>query len=558
MENLTVLEHIGNAFAFIGGLGMFLYGMSLMSAGLQKVAGTKMKDMLNNVTKKRIMGILIGAMITAIIQSSGATTVMVVGFVNAGILNLTQSVGVIMGANIGTTITAWIVSLDSLGEAATVLKPSFYAPLLVGIGAFLVMFSKKNSRRTWGDIIIAIGLLFVGLSTMSTGMSPYMKSEIVQNSFLTLGQNPLLGLLIGIVVTGLMQSSSASVGVLQTMAGYGIVPASVAVFICLGADIGSTFTALLSSMGASRPAKRAALINLLFNLFGVIFWGILIFIFFQIFPATQNIMMTSVYIAIFHTGFKVCNTTLFYPFAPKLVKIAEWLIPEKEEEKPVVEKDDVLMLVDERILNTPSFGISVMNDYVSKLGHICLDNITRGLDAVMYGKYELLPDIYATEKHIDAHVEELSNFMVKLSNAGLNDKQSTVVKDLMYTTIDLERVGDHAENLADLATKMQNQELKFSEPGLRDLEEMREVLIASLSNAVLAREKASVEHARACFHYEDEVNACEENLREKHIERLSRRECNSDTGIIFLDILTNLERVSDHAVNIAGYVKDEA
>lgn len=558
MGDLTVLDHIGNAFAFVGGLGMFLYGMSLMSAGLQKIAGSKMKDLLNNVTKKRIMGILIGAIITAIIQSSGATTVMVVGFVNAGILNLTQSVGVIMGANIGTTITAWIVSLDSLGTAAAALKPSFYAPLLVGIGAFLVMFSKKNSKRTWGDIIIAIGLLFVGLSTMSVGMSPYMKSDLVQSSFLTLGKNPLIGLLIGVVVTGLMQSSSASVGVLQTMAGYGVVPASVAVFICLGADIGSTFTALLSSMGASRSAKRAALINLLFNLFGVVIWGTLIFVFFQIMPQTQSFIMTSVYIAIFHTGFKVVNTTLFYPFAPKLVKLAEIIIPEKADEKPEVAPDDILMIVDERILNTPSLAITMMNNYVSQLGHICLDNITRGLDCVMYGKYELLQEIYETEKHIDKHVEDLSNFMVKISNIGLTDTQSNTVKDLMYTVIDMERVGDHAENLADLATRMKENELKFSEVGLRDLEQMREVLLGSLSNAVLAREKNSIEHARACFRYEDEVNMCEDRLREQHVERLARRECNPDTGIIFLDILTNLERVSDHAVNIAGYVKDEA
>lgn len=558
---MTVIETLTAIFGFVGGLGLFLYGMNLLSSGLQKAAGNRMKNLLNAVTSKRAMGVLVGAAITAIIQSSGATTVMVVGFVNAGILDLIQAVGVIMGANIGTTITAWIVSLDSLGNAAAALKPTFYAPLLIGIGAALIMFCKKRTKKTMGEIVIAIGLLFVGLSTMSLSMSPYMQSEAVQNVFLTIGSNPLIGILIGLVVTAIMQSSSASVGVLQTMAGYGIVPASTAVFICLGADIGSCFTAILSSAGASRNAKRAAMVNLLFNVIGVAIWGTLLFVFFRIFPSFAAYIMSSVAIALFHSGFKLVNTGLFFPFANKLVLLSELMIPDRKGaagKEAAQGGNDVPMIMDDRILNTPSLAIQAMNQYVAQLGEICLENVIRGLDAVMYAKYDLMETVYDTEKHIDNHVADLSDFLLKLSNDGLTDRQSMLVKDLMYTVIDMERIGDHAENLADLAEKMRDGDRQFSDSGLKDLERMRDALVGSLSNAVYARQTGNLVQVHNVFRYEDDVDALEEDLREKHMERLSKGECSFETGVIFLDVLTNLERISDHAVNIAGYVKDEA
>ena len=554
------INDVSNILGFLGGLGMFLYGMKLMAAGLQKAAGNKMKSLLEAATNKRIKAILVGALVTAIIQSSGATTVMVVGFVNAGILNLVQSVGVIMGANIGTTVTAWIVAMDSLGEAATLLKPAFYAPLMIGVGSAIIMFCKKHKKQTIGEIIIAIGFLFFGLTTMSASMNPYTGSDAFRNIFVTLGKNPLLGILIGLVVTGIMQSSSASVGVLQTLANLGAVNASTAVFICLGADIGSCFTAILSSAGASKNAKRAAVINLVFNTLGVVFWGILIYLFFRIFPSAQGYMMTGVTIAIFHSGFKIANTTLFYPFANRLVKISELIVRDGKEETPVIVENqrDNSMLLDDRILNTPSLAIQAVSNYVVKLGKICSENIKRSLDALMYGKYDLIDQVLDTEKHIDDHVANISDFLVKLSNDGLNDRQSRQIKNLMYTVIDLERVGDHAENIAELARKMQNGGYSFSELGVKDLEEMRVAVEGSVDNAVLARETGNIDMARNTFRYEDDVDSLEEEIREKHIERLSKHECSSETGVIFLNVLTNLERVSDHAVNIAGYVKDEA
>lgn len=538
---------------------MFLYGMKLLSGGLQKAAGERMKSLLNAVTNKRIKGIVVGAAVTAIIQSSGATTVMVVGFVNAGILSLLQSVGVIMGANIGTTVTAWIVALDSLGSAAAAFKPSFYAPLMIGVGAALVMFCKKHKKQTMGEIIISVGLLFFGLTAMSNSMEPYMKSQTVQEVFLTLGNNPFLGILIGLVVTAVMQSSSASVGVLQALARYGVVSAGTAVFICLGADIGSCFTAILSSAGASRNARRAAVINLLFNLIGVAIWGTLVFIFFKIFPAAQAYTMSGVTIAVFHTGFKVANTILFYPFANKLVKLSEIIIRDKKiPVQEVEEQRDNSMLLDDRILNTPSLAIQAVSNYIVKLGKICTENIKRSLDAVMYYKMENVSVVLDTEKHIDDHVANLSDFLVKLSNDGLTDRQSRQVKNLMYTVIDLERIGDHAENIAELAQKLEKDGLKFSEMGVRDLEDMRAAVEGSLESAVLSRESGNLDMVRRTFRFEDDVDAYEEEIRDKHIDRLASRECESETGVIFLNLLTNLERVSDHAVNIAGYVKDEA
>ncbi len=549
---------VANILGFAGGLGMFLYGMKLLSGGLQKVAGEKMKTLLSAVTNKRIMGILVGAAVTAIIQSSGATTVMVVGFVNAGIINLLQSVGVIMGANIGTTVTAWIVSLDSLGEAATALKPSFYAPLMIGVGAAFIMFCRKHKKQTMGEIILSIGLLFFGLTTMSGSMEPYMKSKAVQEMFLSLGSNPLFGILIGVVVTGVMQSSSASVGVLQTLAGFGVVNAPTAVFICLGADIGSCFTAILSSAGASKNAKRAAMINLLFNAIGVVIWGTLAFIFFKCFTPAESFIMSSVTIAMFHTGFKLVNTIAFYPFAGKLVKLAEFIVRDNKTERIVQqEKRDNTMLLDDRILNTPSLAIQAVTNHVVHLGQICQENIKRSLDALMYGKYELIDEVFDTEKHIDDHVANLSDFLVKISNDGLTDRQSRQVKNLMYTVIDLERIGDHAENIAESAQKMQKDTRKFSEYGIEDLKSMREAVEGAIENAVAAREHMNVDCAELAFRFEDKVDELEEEIRERHIERLSRNECASETGVIFLNTLTNLERVSDHANNIAGYVKDE-
>ena len=551
-----------NVLSLLGGLALFLYGMNAMGDGLAKLSGGKMEKILEKLTTTKAKGVLLGAGVTTVIQSSSATTVMVVGFVNSGSMKLRQAVGIIFGANIGTTITAWILSLSGIQSDnffIRLLKPSSFSPVLAVIGVAFLLFSKKDKKKNIGSILVSFAVLMFGMEAMS-GAVEGLKNVPEFTHLFTMFSNPLLGILVGAVLTGIIQSSSASVGILQALCVTGAINFSSAIPLILGQNIGTCVTALISSIGASKNAKRAAVINLLFNTFGVIIWGTLIFIIFKIFPGLEGYIMSAVSIAIFHSGFKVVNTTLFYPIAGKLVDLSKLIIRDKEEtQAPSVEVEkDTTMLLDDRILNTPSLAIQAVSNYVIKLGKICSENLKRSLDAIMYNKYELIDAVFETEKHIDDHVANLSDFLVKISNDGLTDRQSRQVKDLMYTVIDLERVGDHAENLAELAGKLRDGNMKFSEVGVDDLKLMRAAVESSIDSAVAARETGNIDMVRKTFRYEDEVDSLEEEIRDKHIERLSKRECNSETGVIFLNILTNLERVSDHAINIAGYVKDEA
>ena len=327
------MEYFSTLFTFAGGIGMFLYGMNRMADGMQKTAGGKMKSLLGYLTRNRFLAVCVGALITAVIQSSGATTVMVVGFVNAGIMNLVQAVGVIMGANIGTTITAWIVSLGQLGEAAKAFSPSFYAPLLIGIGAFVSIIAKKDKSKIIGEIVVGVGLLFEGLELMSSSVSAYTDAPIFSNAFQVVGSNPLLGILIGIIVTAILQSSSASVGILQTLALNGVVTTNAAIYITLGQNIGSCVTALISSVGTSRTGKRAACIHLMFNVVGSLLFGVIAFVLFCIRPDIAVHNITPVEISIFHTLFNITCTTVMFPFAQLLVKISGIIIPEKNCDK---------------------------------------------------------------------------------------------------------------------------------------------------------------------------------------------------------------------------------
>jgi len=327
------ISDISNLFCFLGGLGMFLYGMSIMADGMQKTAGSRMSSFLGMLTNNRLMAIALGALITAIIQSSGATTVMVVGFVSAGVLNLVQAVGVIMGANIGTTITAWIVSMSQLGDAFEIMKPSFYAPLVIGVGALLVVFGKSQRKHTIGEILIGLGLLFTGLDFMSGSISPYTDAPVFSQAFALLGGNPLLGMVIGALVTAVLQSSSASVGILQTLAMNGIVTTNAAIYITLGQNIGSCVTAMLSSAGGSRTAKRAAVIHLTFNIIGAVVFGVGGFLLFTVRPDIAMSNITAVQISIFHTIFNLVNTAIQFPFANQLVGISGWVVKEKAEEE---------------------------------------------------------------------------------------------------------------------------------------------------------------------------------------------------------------------------------
>ncbi|MDD3252620.1 MAG: Na/Pi cotransporter family protein [Lachnospiraceae bacterium] len=554
------VNDISNVFGFIGGLGMFLYGMSIMADGMQKTAGSKMSSFLGMLTNNRLLAVGLGALITAIIQSSGATTVMVVGFVSAGVLNLTQAVGVIMGANIGTTITAWIVSMSQLGDAFEIMKPAFYAPCIIGIGALLLVFTKSQKKKTVGEIMIGLGLLFIGLDFMSGSISPYTDAPIFAKAFEVLGGNPLLGMLIGAVVTALLQSSSASVGILQTLAMNGIVTTNAAIYITLGQNIGSCVTAMLSSMGGSRTAKRAAVIHLTFNIIGAVLFGVLGFAVFALRPMLAASNISAVQISIFHTVFNLTNTALLFPFANQLVKLSGFVVKEKPEEVIPVEDDETAATfkhLDERIFESPAFAVETAALEVVHMGQITMENVKRALDAVIMENLDEVAYVYKTEKTIDNMEKMLTEYLIKVNNLSLTERQKKVVNNLFYSVSDIERIGDHAENLAEQAEYMAKHNLKFSETAMEDLRSISGSVIKSFDYAINARQTGNMDSVRKVSQYEDDVDNQEEELREKHIERLSDGKCEPSAGVVFLDIISNLERVSDHAYNLAGYVKDE-
>ena len=552
------VNDISSLFSFIGGLGMFLYGMNIMADGMQKTAGSKMSQFLGMLTNNRLMAVLLGALITAIIQSSGATTVMVVGFVSAGVLNLTQAVGVIMGANIGTTITAWIVSMNQLGDAFAVFQPAFFAPLLIGIGAIFMLFGKKQRMKTAGEILVGLGLLFIGLDFMSSSISPYTDAPVFSEAFRLLGSNPLLGMIIGALVTALLQSSSASVGILQTLAMNGVVTTNAAIFITLGQNIGSCVTAMISSIGGSRTAKRAAVIHLTFNVMGAVIFGVISFILFSLHPVLAAHNITSVQISIFHTIFNLTNTALLFPFANQLVKLSGVFVPEDKKEPAVTdEESETMKHLDERIFESPAFAVETAAMEVVHMGQITMENVRRAMDAVLTKNANEVEDVYKTEQTINNMEKMLTEYLVKVNNLSLTERQKLVVNDLFYSINDIERVGDHAENLAEQAEYMVQHNISFSETGESDLHVICETAFNSFKHSINARQKGDMDDVRKVSQYEDEVDTLEEELREKHIERLSAGKCDPSAGVVFLDLISKLERISDHAYNLAGYVKDE-
>ena len=543
-------------FQFIGGLGMFLYGMDVMADGLQKSAGHRMQQLLGALTSNRLLGVLLGAGITAIIQSSSATTVMVVGFVNAGLMNLQQAVGVIMGANIGTTVTSWIVSMSEWGE---MLKPDFFAPALVGVGALIMLFCKSGKKKQLGEILVGFGVLFVGLSFMSSSITPYKDAPIFSQAFAILGRNPILGVLAGLVVTGIIQSSSASVGILQTLALNGIVNWQSAVFITLGQNIGTCVTALLSSLGANKTAKRAAVIHLLFNVVGAVIFGILMYLVSLSNPSFGASTISSVEISIFHTVFNVANTILLFPFAGLLVKASGILVREnkKKEEKKEEAYTEIGRHLDDRILESPSFAIENVTREVVSMGNAALKNFDIASSALMDGDKAEARQVEEMEAEINHYNKLLTDYLVKINNQSLNEEQHLLVKNLFYTISDIERISDHCENLAELAVEKADKKIEFSGKGAEEMREMLGEVRNSLEHAIKARATSSMTEVRAVVQSEERVDTMEEELRERHIERLSNRTCTPENGVIFLDAISNLERISDHAHNIAGYVRDE-
>lgn len=539
------MDYLSLITGLCGGLGLFLYGMHIMAAGLQKAAGSKLKKVLEILTKNRFIGVIVGALVTAVIQSSSATTVMVVGFVNAGLMNLTQAVGIIMGANIGTTITSWIVS------SADFLKTDTLAPIAVFIGAAMILFGKKTKTHQIGEIIIGFGVLFIGISMMTAGVEPLSQLDGFKVAFRECGKNPILGVLVGAGVTALIQSSSASVGILIALAANGLVTVDAAVYIIMGQNIGTCATALLSSVGASKNAKGAAYIHLLFNVIGSVIFSILAVIFFKFYPNIGAIAITPLIISVIHSGFNVANTFFMFPFGGVLVKIAGIMC---RTSKGKVDEDSEILHLDDRILNTPSIAIASCIKEIVHLGNMSSKNLTLACEAVLTKNHESIDKIYEREEKIDNLTKAITRYLVKLCNSDITSEENAYITSLFHTVHDIERIGDHCENLAEFTETLITDNIDFSENAKIELTDMFDETKKCVQNAVIALRDNNIEYAEKVIKEEERVDEFERTLRQKHIERLAANECSPMVGVTFLDIITNIERVADLALNVGQVV----
>lgn len=536
--------------SFVGGFGLFMFGMEYMGDGLQKAAGSRMKNILGALTKNRLLGVLVGAGVTALIQSSSATTVMVVGFVNVGLLNLRQAVGVIMGANIGTTITSWIVAL---GEWTSFLKPSVLAPIFIVVGVVMIMFVKSAQIKSIGQILFGFGSLFLGLEMMSDAAKPLSELEGVRNLFVVLGSSPLLGIATGAIVTAIIQSSSASVGILQALALAGLVPWGSAIYIILGQNIGTCITAILSSIGANINAKRAAVIHFLFNFIGSIIFGIIAIIIFNVWlPNLGNDLISVTQISIVHSIFNILNTILLFPFGNGLVHLAETLIKPRGEDK-----EGHNDLLDERLFETPHVAVQTAITETLRMGEIACWNVQIAVEALFEKNEAKVKEVFEREREINDLQQKLNNYLVKLSQLSIAEVDQIKVAELFHIVSDIERVGDHADNIAELAINLKEKDLDFSDIAKKELEAITDIALQCFAKALTAYEKQDKEMAKEAIPLEAQVDRLEEKLRSRHMKRLTNEECNPYAGIIYLDMVSNVERISDHADNIAQILLDE-
>ncbi|SCI98234.1 transcriptional regulator PhoU [uncultured Clostridium sp.] len=533
------------AISLMGGLGLFLYGMNLMADGLQKSAGEKLKRIVELLTSNVLMGVLVGALVTAIIQSSSATTVMVVGFVNAGIMTLPQAIGVIMGANIGTTITAQLVSLDLVG----------IAPLALGIGIVIYLFSKNQKTKTMAEILIGFGILFTGMDFMKEAVKPLAEYKGFTDALVAFGNKPILGILLGFGITAIVQSSSASMGMLLALASQGLIPLTAALPILYGENIGTCVTSLISSIGASINARRAALMHLVFNVIGTI-----VFMLILTKPITMMVQYlnpedVSRQIANAHTLFNVINVILLLPFSKYIVKLTMKLMPEKECEK---EKDKTVFYIDERMMETPSIALSNTVKETLRMGEKAKLSLNNAMEGFLEKSKSKVDDSFEEEKLINKLQKSILNYLLKLSKTSLNyDSRESV--DLLFNTVnDIERVGDHAENIAELAISTIENNLNVSKDGEKELKDLYEKVIETYNTALECMEKSDIDLACRVIKLEEQVDIMEKTCRLNHMRRLNENSCNIDAGVIFLDLLSNLERVADHSANIAQQVIKES
>ncbi len=527
----------------LGGLGLFLYGMKLMGDGLENAAGDKLKGIFDRITSNPVKGVLTGTIVTAIIQSSSATTVMVVGFVNAGLMNLYQATSVIMGANIGTTITAQLITF----------KFDAFAPVFLAIGAVMILFCNKRKVKELGQIILGFGILFLGLKLMSSAMSPLKDSVFFTNLILKLEGHTILGLLIGMMMTAVLQSSSASTGILVALASTGSLPLTVAIPILLGNNIGTCVTALISSIGTSITAKKAAVIHLLFNLIGAVIFLVIPVTFLAniVLSISPNSGVEAIprQIANAHTIFNVVNTLLLLPLIKYLVAFVNKIIPgEDEKDVPGVK------YIDERLLETPAIAFGQTTNEIVRMGEKAKENLKVAMNSFLQGDEELIKVAYNNEKIINLLEHDITRYLVKLSNSDLGDEQRAELASYFHVVNDIERIGDHAENIADLASERITKRLNFSIDAMNEIKGMFDYTISAVEMSIDCFKSYNREKAAGIRGIEERIDSLEKELRASHIKRLNTGVCNAVVGTIFLDLISNLERIGDHSVNIAEII----
>ncbi len=536
----------------IGGLCLFLFGMNVMGDGLERRAGNSLKTLLGKLTDSKIKGFLTGLGVTAVIQSSSATTVMVVGFVNSRLMTLKQSIGVIMGANIGTTVTAWILSLGGISSDNLVmqlLKPTSFTPVLALVGTIFLMFSKSTKQKDVGTILLGFATLMFGMDTMSGAVSGLADIPEFQNLFL-LFENPILGVLVGAVLTGIIQSSSASVGILQALSATGAVSYAAAIPIIMGQNIGTCVTALLSSFGTNKNAKRAAIIHLSFNVIGTVVWlSVYSLISALVKPAILAQSATYLGIAVCHSLFNSLCTALLLPQSALLEKIAYLIVPEGRETAKKVE-------LDERLLATPSIALGQCDQLVRKMAGETLEGFRLSLNALRGNDTAQAEWIRFIEKDIDHYEDILGTYLTKLARAQISDDDSSEVSKLLKIIGDLERISDHSVNVLESVEELKNKQIGFSDDAGKELKVLCAAVEEILGLTMDALEQGNVDAAAGIEPLEQVIDHLKGILRDRHIIRLKRGGCSVEAGFIWSDLLTDLERTSDHCSNIALSIMD--
>lgn len=530
-----------------GGLGLFLFGMELMSDSIEKVAGAKLRRILEIFTTNRFMGMIVGIIFTGIIQSSSACTVMVVSFVNSGLMNLYQAAGVILGANIGTTITSQLVSFNL----------SKIAPLILLVGVVVMMFTKKEKVRKVAEVIVGFGILFVGLSTMSQAMANMKNEPQVVNLLMSL-KNPFLATLMGFALTAIIQSSSVTVSIVLLLANQDLLPLPITLYIILGCNIGACATAMLASMTGKKDAKRAALIHLLFNIIGTVIIYIALFVAGdQIVELIKSISADNGrFVANAHTMIKIAQVIMLFPFTGWLVKMTYLIVPGEDQKVGYRESYQLKYIGDKVVFNPATAVVEVVKE-LERMASLAEENLNRAMNALITLDEEDIEEVYEVEKNINFLNHAITDYLVKINQTTLPIEDLNSLGALFHVVNDIERIGDHAENVADAARQRKEEGVSISKEAQKELGDMLEMVNKIIRYAVEMFAKSDETHMQDIITLEDQVDEKERELQKKHVERLTRGECSPEAGMIFSDIVSGLERVADHATNIAFAITTE-